>query len=66
MLYEVITDSFNHVSSMIGETYEHTPNRDNSAIYKELLPIYIRISRKLEEDYQAIADFQRNHLTGNI
>nr|WP_068778740.1 gluconokinase [Paenibacillus sp. GM2] len=58
-------DSFNHVSTMIGETYEHTPNRDNSAIYKELLPIYIRISRKLEEDYQAIADFQRNHQAGN-
>lgn len=53
-------DSFDVVKEMIGETYEHIPNKDNAAIYKELLPIYIRISRKLEEEYEAIARFQKN------
>lgn len=53
-------DSFSQVADMIGQTHEHKPLREHAAIYKELLPIYIRISRKLEEDYQAIAEFQRN------
>lgn len=53
-------DSFDVVKKMIGETYEHTPNKESATIYKELLPIYIRISRKLEEDYEAIAHFQKN------
>lgn len=52
-------DSFDVVKEMIGGTHEHTPRQDHAAIYKELLPIYIRISRKLEEDYEAIARFQR-------
>lgn len=52
-------DSFDAVSNMVGGTFEHTPIKENAAIYKELLPIYIRISRKLEEDYEAIAKFQR-------
>ncbi|WP_211344426.1 gluconokinase [Paenibacillus lentus] len=53
-------DSFEVVKKMIGETYEHAPNKESAAIYKELLPIYIRISRKLHEDYEAIAHFQKN------
>ncbi|WP_199925467.1 gluconokinase [Paenibacillus bouchesdurhonensis] len=53
-------DSFEVVKKMIGETYEHAPNKESATIYKELLPIYIRISRKLEEDYEAIAHFQKN------
>ncbi|MNW32921.1 Xylulose kinase [compost metagenome] len=53
-------DSFDVVSSMIGSTIEHNPIKENSAIYNELLPIYIRISRQLTEEYDAIAKFQRN------
>ncbi|GIP59162.1 gluconokinase [Paenibacillus woosongensis] len=53
-------DSFDIVKEMIGDTHEHAPNKDHAVVYKELLPIYIRISRKLEEDYEAIARFQRN------
>ncbi|MMZ59947.1 Xylulose kinase [compost metagenome] len=52
-------ESFDVVSDMVGGTFEHSPIREHSAVYKELLPIYIRISRKLEEDYEAIAKFQR-------
>lgn len=53
-------DSFDIVKEMIGDTHVHAPNKDHAVVYKELLPIYIRISRKLEEDYEAIARFQRN------
>ncbi|MBA9085913.1 gluconokinase [Fontibacillus solani] len=53
-------DSFDVVSSMVGSTIEHNPIKENSAIYNELLPIYIRISRQLTEEYDAIAKFQRN------
>lgn len=52
-------DSFDVISDMIGDTYEHTPIQGNSTIYNELLPIFIRISRKLTEEYDAIARFQR-------
>lgn len=52
-------DSFDVVSSMVGGTIEHTPIKENSAIYNELLPIYIRISRQLTEEYDHIAEFQR-------
>ncbi|MEK4513608.1 gluconokinase [Paenibacillus sp. FSL K6-2524] len=53
-------DSFQIVKDMIGDTYEHIPNKQNSAIYKKLLPIYINISRKFEDEYAAIAKFQRH------
>ncbi len=53
-------ESFDVVKEMIGGMHEHSPNKEHAAVYKELLPIYIRISRKLEEDYEAIASFQRN------
>ncbi|WP_178020858.1 gluconokinase [uncultured Paenibacillus sp.] len=52
-------DSFEIVKEMVGGTHEHTPIPEHAAIYKQLLPIYIRISRKLEEDYEAIAKFQQ-------
>ncbi|GGH29845.1 gluconokinase [Paenibacillus segetis] len=54
-------DSFEIVKDMIGETYEHTPNKKHATIYKELLPIYIRVSRKFEEDYEAISKFQSKY-----
>ncbi|MGG1880199.1 gluconokinase [Paenibacillus cisolokensis] len=53
------TDSLEIVSSMVGGTHEHQPKTEHAEIYRSLLPIYIRISRKLEEDYEAIAEFQR-------
>ncbi|NEW07728.1 gluconokinase [Paenibacillus sp. SYP-B3998] len=52
-------DSLEKVSSMVGATHEHKPIKGNAEIYHELLPIYIQISRKLEEEYEAIANFQQ-------
>ncbi|WP_046213451.1 gluconokinase [Paenibacillus wulumuqiensis] len=55
-------DSLDEVSKMIGTTYEHKPYKEHAAIYRELLPIYIRISRKFAEDYADISDFQQRML----
>jgi gluconokinase len=54
-------DRLEAVSGMVGATHEHKPIKRNAAIYHELLPIFIRISRKLEEEYEAIAKFQRQN-----
>ncbi|AQQ52923.1 gluconokinase [Planococcus lenghuensis] len=53
---------FNVVSDMIGKTHTHHPEAESSGVYRELLPIYIRLSRLLEEEYGSIAEFQRKHI----
>ncbi len=53
-------DSFDVVSEMIGETYRHTPNKEATNEYQQLLPIFIHLSRVLESDYERIATYQRN------
>lgn len=55
-------EDFSIVNDMIGHTHIHEPDPDCSEIYQELLPIYIRLSRLLTEEYGNIADFQRKHL----
>jgi gluconokinase len=52
-------DSLNAVSEMVGATFHHTPNSENVSIYEDLTPIYIRISRLLQEEYESIAAFQK-------
>ncbi|ERI10622.1 gluconokinase [Aneurinibacillus aneurinilyticus] len=56
------TDSLEVVSEMVGATHHHTPNPEHVAVYAELLPIYLRIMRKLEDEYESIAEFQRKAL----
>jgi gluconokinase len=51
-------DSLNAVSSMVGETYQHTPNEENAQTYQELSSIYIRLARLFKEEYANIAAFQ--------
>ncbi len=55
-------DDFSIVSDMIGETHTHSPSIEASDVYRELLPIYIRLSRLLKEEYESISDFQRQHI----
>lgn len=50
--------SLSAIKDMTWETQPHKPDPEAVHIYRELLPIFIRISRKLEEDYAAIAEFQ--------
>ncbi|WP_144529430.1 gluconokinase [Peribacillus simplex] len=53
-------DSFEVVSEMIGNTYKHTPKDDSVKEYRQLLPIFINLSRGLENEYTQIANYQRN------
>ena len=55
-------EDFSIVSDMIGSTHTHHPEAEASTIYRELLPIYIRLSRLLTEEYESISDFQRKHM----
>ncbi|WP_274654972.1 gluconokinase [Paenibacillus humicola] len=52
------TDSLGIVSGMVGSTHEHEPNPEAAAVYHELLPVYISLARKLEDEYETIAKYQ--------
>ncbi|MBA4495200.1 gluconokinase [Paenactinomyces guangxiensis] len=56
-------NSLSVVSKMVGATHQHRPIPENVKVYNELMPIYIRLTRKLEEEYTIISDFQRKWLT---
>lgn len=60
-------DSFDVVSDMVGNTYKHTPKEEAVYEYRQLLPIFINISRVLEYEYSQIAAYQRGliNTTGN-
>ncbi|WP_082233273.1 gluconokinase [Halobacillus massiliensis] len=55
-------EDFSIISEMIGTTHTHEPQPETSSVYRELLPIYIRLSRILKEEYDSIAEFQRKHI----
>ena len=55
-------EDFSIVNEMIGQTHTHKPDKSANNIYEELLPIYIRLSRLLTEEYESISNFQRKHL----
>ncbi|SHS90311.1 carbohydrate kinase FGGY [Mycobacteroides abscessus subsp. abscessus] len=53
-------ESFEIASEMIGSTYKHTPNEEAVNEYRQLLPIFINLSRVLENEYKQIATYQRS------
>jgi gluconokinase len=53
-------DSFEVVSEMIGSTHKHTPKEEAVKEYRELLPIFINLSRVLKNEYSQIANYQRS------
>ncbi|WP_226037306.1 gluconokinase [Aquibacillus saliphilus] len=55
-------DDLTVVSEMVGTTKSHTPNKEAVNVYTELIPIYLRLSRLFEEDYDAIVQFQQKHI----
>jgi gluconokinase len=55
-------DDLTVVDQMVGSTHRHKPTPENVEIYQELVPIYLSVYRKLEEDYKRIAAFQSKHL----
>ena len=52
-------DSIEVVAGMVGATHRHTPNQNNVALYRRLLPIYLSLPGRLEQEYRAIAEFQQ-------
>ena len=46
------------VADYVGTTHVHKPIEENVERYKDLLPIYINIYRKLENEYEGIAAYQ--------
>ncbi len=56
---------FSIVSSMVGATNNHTPIEENVTVYQEIVSIFINLSRSLTENYEQIADFQRQHIAEN-
>ncbi|GLB47063.1 gluconate kinase [Philodulcilactobacillus myokoensis] len=56
-----IIDHLSDVKNFVGVTHSHKPNPKNYQVYRELMPIYIRLSRHLQTEYKNIADFQRRH-----
>lgn len=51
---------FSILSEWIGTTYTHKPNPEHVDVYRHIIPIFIRVSQLLEEEYHAIAEYQRN------
>lgn len=44
---------------MVGTNETYQPNPKNFEIYREISPIFIRLSRSLLAEYENIANFQR-------
>lgn len=57
-----LVDNLEVIGDMIGEANTYQPNPDNYEAYRELTPIFIRLSRQLQTEYKAIADYQRTHI----
>ncbi|MCZ0068048.1 gluconokinase [Bacillus sonorensis] len=53
-------DSFEVVSDMIGSTNRHAPEEESAKEYRKLMPIFINLSRALEQEYTQIANYQRS------
>lgn len=51
-------NSFDVIEDFVGESHYHRPVKEHVSTYEELIPIYIRISRSLEAEYENIAKFQ--------
>ncbi|WP_347835415.1 hypothetical protein [Gracilibacillus sp. JCM 18860] len=52
-------NSLEEVGRMVGSVHSHQPNPDAAKAYQELMPIYIRIPRLLEKEYEAISRVQK-------
>ncbi|MFT8322710.1 MAG: gluconokinase [Bacillus sp. (in: firmicutes)] len=52
-------EDFSIMKELVGSTHSHKPIKENVDIYQDLTPIFIRVSRLLENEYDQIADFQR-------
>jgi gluconokinase len=54
-----LVDSLEAISGMVGSSHHHKPEADAVKVYGRLQPIFAAIPAKLENEYHAIAAFQR-------
>lgn len=55
-------DDLYEISKYIGKSNTYQPDPENFEAYRELAPIFIRLSRQLQTEYNNIAAFQRKHV----
>ncbi|SDY23203.1 gluconokinase [Evansella caseinilytica] len=51
-------DDLTAVAEMVGTTDSHLPDQERAKIYMGIIPIYLRLNRLLEEEYDAIVKMQ--------
>ena len=51
-------DSLEEVKDMVGSVHSHQPDPKATEAYNRLMPIFIRVPRLLEEEYEAISAYQ--------
>lgn len=51
-------DSLEEVKEMVGSVHSHQPDPKATEAYTKLMPIFIRVPRLLEEEYEAISAYQ--------
>lgn len=54
-------DNLNEIEKYIGSANTYQPMPENFQAYRELAPIFIRLSRQLQTEYENIANYQRKH-----
>ncbi|MDN3953916.1 gluconokinase [Sporolactobacillus laevolacticus] len=57
------TDDLGIVSTMIGSVHSHKPIKENVEVYELLFPIFLRLSRKLNDEWNDIAAFQHTQFS---
>jgi gluconokinase len=51
-------EDFSIMSDLVGSTHVHKPVQANVEMYQDLIPIYIRLSDLLKEEYSSIVNYQ--------
>ncbi len=54
-------ESLGDVKHMVGAIHSHKPIQEATVVYQELMPIFIRLPRLLEQEYDAISAFQKKN-----
>lgn len=56
-----LIDSIEDIEKILGPVKEFKPNENNFEVYREIMGIYLNLTKLFSEDYQRIAEFQRKH-----
>ncbi|MBD8068602.1 gluconokinase [Bacillus sp. PS06] len=54
-------ESFDVVADMVGTTNTQIPDPSEVQIYQDLIPLYVRLSKLFEQEYQELVQFQMKY-----